>query len=67
MTRLEFDENAYDFGIGGNRDPRLPYVVICYDSLVTPPSHIAVPLHSPSDLSMRKVLKAKYVPDYSKD
>jgi oligopeptidase B len=67
MTRLEFDESAYDVGIGGNRDPSLPYVVICYDSLVTPPSHIAVPLHRPSDMSARKVLKAKDVPGYSKD
>ena len=67
MTRLEFDEDAYDVGIGGNRDPSLPYVVICYDSLLTPPSHFAVPLHSPSDMSTRKVLKAKYVPGYSKD
>jgi oligopeptidase B len=67
MTRLEFDESAYDVGIGGVRDPSLPYVVICYDSLVTPPSHIAVPLHRPSDLSIRKVLKTKDVPGYNKD
>lgn len=67
MTRLEFDEDAYDVGIGGVRDPCLPYVVISYDSLITPPSHIAVPLSRPVDLSVRKVLKVKNVPGYSKD
>jgi oligopeptidase B len=67
MTRLEFDEDAYDVGIGGVRDPCLPYVVISYDSLITPPSHIAVPLSRPSELSVRKVLKVKTVPGYNKD
>jgi len=67
MTRLEFDENAYDVGIGGNRDPSLPYVVISYDSLVTPPSHIAIPLSNPVDLNARRVLKEKEVPGYQKE
>ena len=67
MTRLEFDEDAYDVGIGGNRDPSLPYVVISYDSLITPPSHIAVPLSNPKDLSARRILKAKDVPGYNKE
>jgi len=67
MTRLEFDEDAYDVGIGGNRDPRLPYVVISYDSLITPPSHIAIPLANPSDLSSRVVLKEKNIPGYDKE
>ena len=66
-TRLEFDESAYDVGIGGNRDPSLPYVVISYDSLVTPPSHIAIPLSSPIDLDARIVLKEKDVPGYVKE
>jgi len=67
MDRLEFDETAYDVGIGGNRDPNLPYVVISYDSLITPPSHIAIPLSDPADLEMRRVLKEKEVPFYDKD
>lgn len=67
MTRLEFDEDAYDVGIGGNRDPCLPYVVISYDSLVTPPSHIAVPLADPFNLSSRVLLKAKNIPGYDKE
>lgn len=66
MHRLEFDEDAYDVGIGGNRDPCLPYVVISYDSLVTPPSHIAIPLDNPSDLYSRVSLKEKNVPGYDK-
>eukprot|EP00585_Thalassiosira_rotula_P011226 CAMPEP_0196159548 /NCGR_PEP_ID=MMETSP0910-20130528/46377_1 /TAXON_ID=49265 /ORGANISM="Thalassiosira rotula, Strain GSO102" /LENGTH=895 /DNA_ID=CAMNT_0041424469 /DNA_START=409 /DNA_END=3097 /DNA_ORIENTATION=+ len=66
MTRLEFDETAYDVGIGGNRDPNLPYVVISYDSLVTPPSHIAIPLSNPVDRNARRVLKEKEVPGYDK-
>ncbi|KAL9183871.1 hypothetical protein ACHAXT_004727 [Thalassiosira profunda] len=67
MRRLEFDEAAYDVGLGGNRDPTLPYVVLSYDSLVTPPSHIAIPLSDPVDLSKRRVLKEKEVPGYDKE
>ena len=67
MTRLEFDETAYDVGIGGNRDPSLPYIVIAYDSLVTPPSHIAISLSNPVDLDARRVLKEKEVPGYDKE
>lgn len=67
MNRLDFDETAYDVGIGGNRDPSLPYVVISYDSLVTPPSHIAIPLSSPVNLDKRRVLKEKEVPGYEKE
>ena len=52
--------------LGPNRDPSLPYVVIVYDSLVTPPSHTAVPLDNPTDLDARRVLKEKYVPGYNK-
>jgi oligopeptidase B len=65
--RLEFDESAYDVGIGGNRDNSLPYVVISYDSLVTPPSHIAIPLNNPNDFNARKVLKEKQVDGYDKE
>lgn len=65
--RLEFDESAYDVGIGGNRDNSLPYVVISYDSLVTPPSHIAIPLNNPDDFNARRVLKEKQVDGYDKE
>ena len=67
MNRLEFDEDAYDSGIGANRDASLPYVVISYDSLVTPPSHIAIPLSNPLDLNARHVLKEKEVLGYEKE
>ena len=55
------------YRLGPNRDSSLPYVVIVYDSLVTPPSHIAVPLDNPTDLDARRVLKEKYVPGYNKE
>ena len=64
--RLEFDESAYDCGIGGNRDNNLPYVVVAYDSLTQPPSHIAIPLSNPENLSARKVLKEKLIEGYNK-
>ena len=64
FTRLEFDEPVFDVSIGSNRDPTLPYVVIKYDSLVTPLSHIAVPLHNPNDLTTRIILKKCQVPNY---
>lgn len=67
LTRLEFDEDAYDVGIGAIRDPTLPYCVIAYDSLVSPPSHIAIPLSNPVELDARKVLKEKEVPGYNKE
>ena len=67
MTRLEWEESAYDVGIGGNRDPSLPYVTISYDSLVTPPSHIAIPLSNPTDFDARRVLKEKEVANYDKE
>mmetsp|Transcript_22043 Transcript_22043/g.37695 ORF Transcript_22043/g.37695 Transcript_22043/m.37695 type:complete len:890 (-) Transcript_22043:246-2915(-) len=65
--RLEFDESAYDCGIGGNRDNTLPHVVVSYDSLVTPPSHIAIPLSNPEDFEARRVLKEKQVEGYDKE
>lgn len=65
--RLEFDESAYDCGIGGNRDSTLPYVTVSYDSLVTPPSHIAIPLSNPEDFEARRVLKEKQVEGYDKE
>ena len=61
MVRLDFPESACDTGIGPNRDATLPYVALSYDSLVTPPSTIAVEL---SDTSARRVLKTKHVPGY---
>ena len=67
VTRLKFDETAFDVSIGINRDPTLPYVVIKYDSLVTPLSHIAVPFHNPNNLSARIILKKTQVPYYEKE
>ncbi|KAL3800319.1 hypothetical protein HJC23_003615 [Cyclotella cryptica] len=67
ITRLEFTETPFHASVGDNRDPTLPYVVVEYDSLVTPLSHIAVPLSNPMELDARKVLKEKEVPGYEKD
>ncbi|EJK76936.1 hypothetical protein THAOC_01273 [Thalassiosira oceanica] len=64
MVRLGFPESACDTGIGPNRDPSLPYVALSYDSLVTPPSTVAVDL---SDPSARRVLKTRDVPGYDPD
>lgn len=66
VERLEFDETAYDVGLGGNREPESDSVVVAYDSLVTPTSSIRVPL-SDTSLSARVVLKTKEVPGYDRD
>lgn len=66
ITRLEFDETAYEVGLGLNRDTSLPYVMVMYDSLVTPLSHIAVPLSNPTDLNARVVIQEVEVPGYDR-
>ena len=67
VTHLEFLETAFDVSVGSARDPTLPYVVVNYNSLITPLSTIAIPLANPSDLDKRRVLKEVEVPSYEKD
>ena len=58
MTRLEFNEDAYNAGISGNHDPNLPYVVVRFT--------VVVPLSNPLDLDAQRILKEKDVPGYEK-
>jgi len=65
--RLDFDEDAYDVGLGTNYDDSADAVVIAYDSLITPLSYLSIPLHDPVNLDARSVLKTKVVPGYNKN
>jgi oligopeptidase B len=67
ITRLEFTETAFVVSIGPNLDCKLPYVVISYESPVTPMSQIAVPLADPDNLAARVVIQEMTVPLYDKD
>eukprot|EP00804_Cyclotella_cryptica_P018434 CCRYP_004289-RA/>CCRYP_004289-RA protein AED:0.28 eAED:0.28 QI:84/1/1/1/1/1/2/2306/691 len=62
--RLEFDETAYDVGLGAHYESDATSVVVTYDSMLTPPSSIEIDL---GDYDERKVLKAKAVPGYDKE
>ena len=60
---LQFDEEAYDVGLGTNREYETDTVVVAYDSLVTPTQSLEIHLDRPSE---RKVLKERAVPGYDK-
>mmetsp|Transcript_17994 Transcript_17994/g.20382 ORF Transcript_17994/g.20382 Transcript_17994/m.20382 type:complete len:910 (-) Transcript_17994:51-2780(-) len=64
--QLTFDEDAYDVGLGSNLDCSAESVVVAYNSLITPLSHIKIPLNNPTDRSARTVLKEQDVPGYDK-
>jgi len=66
FVQLTFTEDAYDVGMGSNLECNADNFVISYDSLVTPPSSISIPLTSPTDLSVRTTLKEQEVPGYDK-
>jgi oligopeptidase B len=66
FVQLTFDEDAFDVGLGANLDCTADSVVVAYDSLVTPLSHIKIPLNAPTDLEARTVLKEQEVPGYDK-
>lgn len=66
FVQLQFSEDAYDAGFGSNLDCTADSVVIAYDSLVTPLSYIKIPLESPTDSSVRTVLKEQEVVGYEK-
>ena len=67
FIQLEFDEDAYDVGLGTNYECTADSVVVSYDSLITPLSHISIPLNNPTDLDARTILKTKEVPGYNKN
>ena len=64
LERLEFDEPAHDVAMEAQYEFDTNSIAVGYDSLVTPPQSIEIPLASPSE--GRKVLKAKEVPGYDK-
>lgn len=66
FAQLKFDEDAFDVGLGANLDCTADSVVVAYNSLVTPLSHIRIPLDTPTDLEVRTVLKEQEVPGYDK-
>jgi oligopeptidase B len=63
--RLEFDESAYDVGLGAHYESNATTIAVAYDSMLTPPSSIEIALDG--TYNERKVLKVKAVPGYNKD
>mmetsp|Transcript_38696 Transcript_38696/g.83369 ORF Transcript_38696/g.83369 Transcript_38696/m.83369 type:complete len:862 (+) Transcript_38696:40-2625(+) len=64
LTRLEFEDAAYDVGLSANHEVDTDKIAISYSSMLTPPSTIEVSLE---DYSQRRVLKTNAVPGYDKD
>ncbi|KAL3777217.1 hypothetical protein ACHAW5_007650 [Stephanodiscus triporus] len=63
VTRLEFDESAYNVGLLSHYEADAASVAVSYDSMLTPPSSIDVAL---DDVGKRAVLKTKVVPGYDR-
>ena len=61
FSRLEFEEDAYDVGGGGNMEYDVGDFLVSYDSLVTPPKVYKVEL---DDVGERQCLKERVVPGY---
>jgi len=61
---LQFEEAAYDAGLGTNHEYETDKVVVSYDSMVTPTQSMEIDLN---DTSQRKVLKERSVPGYNKE
>lgn len=66
LERLEFDEPAHDVGLSAQYEYKADSIAVGYDSLVTPPQTIEIPLEGSTN-DGRKVLKSKVVPGYQKD
>lgn len=60
---LNFDEEAYDVGLGSNHEYDTDNVMVSYDSLVTPTQSLEINLSKPSE---RTVIKERAVPGYDK-
>lgn len=67
LERLEFEEAAHDVGLSAQYEYNAQSIAVGYDSLVTPPQTIEIPLDSASELEKRSILKSKLVPGYQKD
>lgn len=66
FRRLDFEEDAYDVGLGPNYEYDASEVVLSYDSTITPPQSLAIPLADCVDPAARRVVKSKIVPGYDK-
>eukprot|EP00537_Pseudo-nitzschia_pungens_P017448 CAMPEP_0172403752 /NCGR_PEP_ID=MMETSP1061-20121228/60540_1 /TAXON_ID=37318 /ORGANISM="Pseudo-nitzschia pungens, Strain cf. pungens" /LENGTH=846 /DNA_ID=CAMNT_0013138277 /DNA_START=1 /DNA_END=2541 /DNA_ORIENTATION=+ len=66
VRRLEFEEVAHDVGLGAHFEFDTRSIAVSYDSLLTPPQTMEIPLKEGSD-SERTILKSKVVPNYQKD
>ena len=64
-NRLEFEESAFDVGLGAHYESNTKSLMVSYDSMLTPPSSIQISLDGTYD--ERQVLKTKSVPGYDKD
>ena len=64
VTRLEFDDDAYDVGLSTNYEKNVDRVAISYSSMLTPPSVIEISLN---DEAQRTILKPKEVSGYDKE
>jgi len=64
LTRLEFDDAAYDVALATNYEVNADKIAVKYSSMLTPPSSIEISL---DDDSQRSVLKTQAVPGYAKD
>lgn len=60
---LQFEEDAHDVGLGTHYEFDTSNILVSYDSLITPLSHIEIDLQ---DTSQRTVVKEKNVPNYDK-
>lgn len=64
FTPLAFSEDAYDAGLGPNYVYDTDQVLVTYDSLVTPPQTMRIPLDDIESVDARTILKRKSVPGY---
>ena len=66
FERLEFEEAAYDVGLGSNYEFDTNSFAIVYDSLISPTQTLEISLNE-RDEATRTILKSKVVPGYQKD
>jgi len=64
FTPLAFSEDAYDAGLGPNIVYDTDQVLVTYDSLITPPQTMQIPLDDIASVERRQILKQKLVPGY---
>jgi len=67
FSQLSFDEDAYDVGVGVNYNYNSERLALYYDSLTTPLQSLEVSMAEPDNMDVRRVLKAKNVPGYTKE